>query len=209
MNFTELAGAAGLLLMAVLRRSLAGDTFAVGHFWLGGYQANLEFRLGAVDNHVDVLVAHALQDGLPGRLFVVPGECHIFFAQAGQGGRNLGGVGLGLGLDGNPIERAWVIGDGNCDRVILVAQCISGDGQAQLGHTDYIPGVRHFDGQGFFAALDMQAGHALIGAFGLVPHVNIIGNAARKNFEVSHLAHEWVGGGFPDVQSRWPGIAGG
>ena len=41
--------------------------------------------------YIDMLVAHALQNGLAGGVFVVPGERHIFFAQAGQGRRNFSG----------------------------------------------------------------------------------------------------------------------
>jgi hypothetical protein len=54
--------------------------------------------VGTVDRHVDVLVAHTLQDGLMRDRVVVPGEGHILFAQAGQGRGDLGSIAWVLGV---------------------------------------------------------------------------------------------------------------
>jgi len=83
--FRKLSRAAGLFLVAVLRKSIAGDGFAIWHARLFGEQAGLEFSFSLADRNVDMLVTHALQDGLVGAGLLVPREGHIFFHQAGQG----------------------------------------------------------------------------------------------------------------------------
>ena len=75
---------AGLLLVAVLGAGILGDALAIGDLGLEGGQADLELGLGTPDGNIDMLVAHALQDGLAGGLLVVPAQGHILFAQARQ-----------------------------------------------------------------------------------------------------------------------------
>ena len=45
---------------------------------------NLKFRLSTMHGDINMLVAHALQNGLAGGVFVVPRERHIFFTQTSQ-----------------------------------------------------------------------------------------------------------------------------
>ena len=84
MDFTELAGTTGLLLVAILRSSFTRDPLSIGDLRLLGIQANLEFSLGTVDGDINVLIAHTLQNRLVRDVIVVPGEGHILFTQAGE-----------------------------------------------------------------------------------------------------------------------------
>ncbi len=61
MHFTELARAAGLLLVAVLGGGFLRDALAIGNLRLMRNKAYLEFRLGTMDGCIDVLIAHALE----------------------------------------------------------------------------------------------------------------------------------------------------
>ena len=71
-DFAELARTAGLLLMAVHGVGFLGDAFTVGYLRLGGGKPHLELAFGAPDGHIDMLITHALQDGLTGGRFLIP-----------------------------------------------------------------------------------------------------------------------------------------
>src|SRR5690606_5425856 len=62
-----LAGATSLLLVGVLDLlDLAADGLAVGHLGLADVGLDLELFAHAVDEHLEVQLAHAGDDGLPG-----------------------------------------------------------------------------------------------------------------------------------------------
>ncbi len=73
MHFGELARPASLLLVAVLRVPDLGDRLPVGYLGDLGLEPHLEFGLCLADGHVNMLIAHALEDGLIGAAFLMPG----------------------------------------------------------------------------------------------------------------------------------------
>jgi hypothetical protein len=77
------------------------DGFAVGDLRLADVGFHLELALHAVDEDVEVQLAHALEDGLTGLLVGVDAEGGVFLGQALEGVAHLFLVGLGLGLDGD------------------------------------------------------------------------------------------------------------
>ena len=123
-DFGKLPSAAGLLLVAVLGITVLGDGLPVRHTRLFRIQASLELGFGLADGYVDVLPPHTLEDGLVCAGLLVPGQGHIFFAQAGQGGANLGGIRLSLGGDRNAVEGAGVFRDGKFKGMAAVTKRI-------------------------------------------------------------------------------------
>src|SRR6266496_5196946 len=49
----------------------------------------------------------------------------------------------------------------------------------------------------------MQAGHAFIHTFVLIPYMCIRLDGAREQAEVCHPANEWVSGGLPYISGEW------
>jgi len=88
-----------------------GDGLLIRDLGLGDDDPNLELGFGAADGNVDMLITHTLQNGLQGGVVIVVGQGHILFAEAGQGGRNLGRVGLRFGEYRDAIERVRVSRD--------------------------------------------------------------------------------------------------
>ena len=201
-DLAELARAASLFLVAVLGSRFAGDTFAVWDLRFVGGKSHLELGLCAVQGNVNVLVAHALQNGLVGDAVVVPGEGHILFAETGQGRGDLGGIGLGLGSYGNAIQGRWILGCRDGQGMALVAEGVASGGNSQLRDCGDVACMHDLGRDLFLAALEMQARHALFGALVLVPHVRIRLDRAGEHPEVGHLADERIGCGLPDVGSQ-------
>ena len=99
-HLTELAGAAGLLLVAVLRSRDLGDGLAVRH--LRGIELDvlLELVVHSPLDVVDVLLAHTGKDGLAEFLGILDGDGRILGRDLVQGVAHLGFVVLVDGLDG-------------------------------------------------------------------------------------------------------------
>src|SRR5688572_5865779 len=60
----------------------------------------------------------------------------------------------------------------------------------------------------FLAALEVQARHTLLSVLIWIPHTRIRLNGTREQAEISHLAHEWVGSGLPDIGSQGSRVRG-
>ena len=58
---------------------------------------NLEKMKGATQSYIDMLITHALQNGLMRDRVILPGECHVLFAETGKRWGNLRRIGLSLG----------------------------------------------------------------------------------------------------------------
>ncbi len=86
--------------------STAGaDGLAVSHLRLADVGFDLELALHAVDDDLEVQLAHAGDDGLAGFLVGVHAERRVFLRQLLQRDAHLLLVGLGLGLDGHGDHR--------------------------------------------------------------------------------------------------------
>ena len=102
----ELARAAGLLLVAVddlLDR--LGDRLAVGDLRLADVGVDLELAQHAVDEHLEVQLAHAGDDRLAGLLVGADLEGRVLLGERGERLAQLVLVGLGLRLDGDVDDR--------------------------------------------------------------------------------------------------------
>ena len=101
-----LARAAGLLDVAVLDLlDRLGDRLAVGDLGLADVGVDLELAQHAVDEHLEVQLAHAGDDGLAGLLVGADLERRVLLGQRLQRLAQLVLVGLGLRLDGHVDDR--------------------------------------------------------------------------------------------------------
>ena len=102
----ELAGATGLLDVAVLDRlDRLGDRLAVGHLRLADGGVDVELAHHAVDEDLEVQLAHAGDDGLAGLLVGADAERRVLVGQRLERLAELVLVVLGLRLDGDVDDR--------------------------------------------------------------------------------------------------------
>ena len=100
MNLTELAGAAGLLLVTVLGRGDLGDGLTVRNLRSVKLDVLLELVVDSPLNIVDMLLAHTAEDGLAEFLGVLDRDGRILGRDLVEGVTHLGLVVLVDGLDG-------------------------------------------------------------------------------------------------------------
>ena len=133
----ELTGAAGLLDVAVLDRlDRLGDRLAVGHLRLADRGLDGELALHAVDQHLEVQLAHARDDGLAGLLVGADAERRVLVGQRLERLAELVLVALRLRLDGDVDDRLRELHALEDDRVAAVAQRVAGGRvlEAEPGH---------------------------------------------------------------------------
>ena len=128
---TVLAAAAGLAHEAPVALGGLADRLAVGHLRLADVGGDLELAHHAVDEHVEVQLAHAGDERLAGLLVVVDAERRILLGEPLEGDAELVLVGLRLGLDGDLDDR---LGEGHRledDRVLRIGQRVARVGLLQ------------------------------------------------------------------------------
>ncbi len=206
MDFTKLTRTAGLLFMAIHCSSIFRDGFLVRYFGGLDQQVDLELGFSAADGHIDVLVTHALQNGLQGGSLVEPGQGHIFLTQPGERRTDLGGVGLGLGEDGYLKERMRIYRDRKGQRMASIAQGVAGAGFRQLGHGSNIAAVNIFYREIFNAARNIGGTNAFFHIVGRVPELRIGFDNAGIHAEVGLLTHKRIGSRLPHIGGQRAGI---
>ena len=83
-DFGELAGAAGLFLVAVHGAAGPGNRFLIRHLGHRGFQSQPEFLFQAADGCFDMGSAHAFQNDLSGARLIAPVQCGVLFHQASE-----------------------------------------------------------------------------------------------------------------------------
>ena len=106
LDLRELAGTTGLLLVRVVV-TLDGllDRLAVRDLRLADVRLDAELALHAVDQDVEVQLAHALDDGLTGVGVLLDAERRVLLGELLDRETQLLLVGLGLGLDRDLDDR--------------------------------------------------------------------------------------------------------
>ena len=99
LDLAELAGAARLLLVGVGQLDRLREALAIGDLRSADIGLDLELALHAVDQDVEVELAHALDDRLARFMIGRDAERGILGGQAVERDAHLLLVGLGLGLD--------------------------------------------------------------------------------------------------------------
>ena len=124
-----LAAAAGLAdeLALGVHDGLAGG-LAVGDLRLTDVAINLELATQTVDDDLEVQLAHAGDDGLTGLVVGVDLEGRVLLGELGQAHGHLVLLGLGLGLNGDGDDRGRELDGLEDDRVLLVAEGLTGGG---------------------------------------------------------------------------------
>ena len=132
LDLRELAGTTGLLLVRVVV-ALDGlaDRLAVRHLGLAHVGLDVELALHAVDQDVEVELAHALDDRLTGLLVLLRAEGRVFLSELLDGDTQLLLVGLRLRLDRDLDDRLRERHRLEDDLVRRVAEGVTGGGVLQ------------------------------------------------------------------------------
>ena len=201
-HFGELAVAAGLLFVAVGGFAAALNGLAVGDLRELEADVDLGGGLEVLDGDVDVLFAHALQQGfvrlvvtldVEGR--VALGEAlealdDLVFVAALRGVERIGDDGLRIDL-----TRHGVV-------VLGGAEGVAGGGSFELGDADDAAGADFFDRDLGLALEQDELADAFLGALVQVQHIGVAPDLAGEDAEIRHLADEGVEGALEDVGGR-------
>ena len=122
-----------------------GDGFAVGHLRLADVGVDLELAQHAIDEHLEVQLAHAAHDGLAGLFVGVDAEGRVFVGQRAERLGHLVLIDLGLGLDGD-VDHG--LGEDHLfedDRLLVVAEGVAGLRVLHADGGDDVAGVDAVD----------------------------------------------------------------
>src|SRR4051794_18088220 len=123
-----LARAAGLAHEAALDLlGGAADGLAVGHLRAADVGLDVELAAHAVDQHLEVQLAHAGDLGLPRLLVRLDLEGRVLLGQAAEGDGHLLLVGLGLRLDGDLDDGLGEVDHLELDRRVRSGERVAGD----------------------------------------------------------------------------------
>ena len=133
-----LSGSARLLLVGVVNLGGLGDGLPVGHLRGTNVGLDVELALHAVDNDLEVELAHTSNDGLSGLLVTGEAEGRILGGEADEGVGHLGLVSLSFWLNGNVDDGGGELHLLEDDRVRLVAEGLSGGGVLESDEGDNV-----------------------------------------------------------------------
>ena len=135
LDLRELTRTTGLLLVRVVV-TLDGllDRLAVGHLRLSDVGLDAELALHAVDEDVEVQLAHALDDRLAGLGVELGAEGRVLFGELLDRQTQLLLVGLGLRLDRDLDDGLGERHRLEDDRLVRVGQGVTGGGVLQADH---------------------------------------------------------------------------
>ncbi len=139
-----LAAAAGLLGVLHLAVGRTGQRFLVGDLRTADARLDVELALQAVDDDLEVQLAHAGDDDFAGRLIGLHAEGRILGHQLAKALPELLLVGLGLRLDRERDDRLREVHRLEHDRLLLVADRVAGrdplqpDGRGDVAGVDFL-----------------------------------------------------------------------
>ena len=157
LHFAELAGAARLLLVGVGQLDRPREALAVGHLRRADVGLDLELALHAVDQDLEVKLAHPLDDGLARFMVGRDAERGVLGRQAVERDAHPLLVGLGLGLDRQLDDRVGELHPLEDDRLGRIAQRVAGGGVLHARDGDDVARERLGD---VLAAVGMHQQHA-------------------------------------------------
>ena len=188
---TTTTGLANELAVDVLNGLASGLT--VGDLRLAHVAVNVELALQAVDDDLEVQLAHAGDDGLTGLLIRVNLEGRVFLGELGETNAHLVLLGLGLGLDGDVDDRVSELDGLEDDGVSLVAQGVTGGGGLEAHGSDDVAGGARVAVRTIVGVHLEDAAQTLAVALGGVVDVGASLSGAGVNAEVGQLTDERVG----------------
>ena len=145
LHVAVLAAAAGLLGVPHLAVGGTRQRFLVGDLRLADARLDAELALQAVDDDLEVQLAHAGDDDLPGLLVGLDAEGRVLGHQLLQADAELLLVALGLRLDRQRDDRLREVHRLEHDRLLLVAQRVAGADLLQADGRGDVAGVDLLD----------------------------------------------------------------
>ena len=193
LDVAVLAAAAGLL--GVLHLAIGGprQRFLVGHLRTADGGLDAELALEAVDDDLEVQLAHAGDDDFAGLLIGLDPERRVFGHQLLHARAELFLVGLGLRLDGERDDRLREVHRLEDDRLLLVAHRVAGRDRLQADGRGDVAGVDFLDFLALVRVHLQQAAEALGLLLGRVVDRRAGGHDARVDANERELADERVG----------------
>src|SRR6478735_1849452 len=195
LDLGELARATGLLLVrVVVLEDGTTDRLAVGHLGLADVGLDLELALHAVDEDVEVQLAHAGDDRLAGVLVVVDLEGRVLGRELLDGRAELLLVALGLRLDGDLDDRVRERHRLEDDLLVRVRQRVSGRRVLEADGRVDVAGEGLLDRVLLVGVHLEQLADALLAALGRVDDLRAGGDAAGVHADEGERAEERVRG---------------
>ena len=155
---------------------------------------NLELALHAVNQNVEVQLAHTADNGLAGLLIEVNGEGRVLFGELLDSGTQFLLVSLGLRLNRNLDNRIREVHGLEDDRVVRVTQGVTGGGFLQTDERVDVTGVGVLDRVLLVRVHLEELAHALLLVLGGVEHLLARDSLAGVDAHVGELAEERVDG---------------
>ena len=187
-HVAELAGAAGLLLVAALLGHRLADLLPVGHPGLGQLHLHVEAALELVHQHVHLDVAGGGDHHLVGLGVVHHVKGGVLLVEAAQARGDLVLLAPGLGGDG-PGEVGLGKGDGiQLDELAGVAQGVAGLDAVHLADGADVAAAQLLDLLVLLAPHGVQAAQLLVLAGGGVHQGQVGGEAAGDDLDKGELA---------------------
>jgi len=180
----------------------------VGNLGLTHIRFYLKLTQQTVYDDLQVQLAHAGDDGLAGLLIGVGAESGILLSQLGKAQAHLLLTDFGLRLNGNADNRLWEFHRFQDDRMLGVAQGITGGGVLQAHGTGNITGIA---GLNVFAVVRMHlqnSAHALIVFLHRVIDAGAGIHSTGVHTEEAQLAYIGVGHDLESESGKWRVIAG-
>ena len=171
---------------------MLADRLAVAHLRPPDVGLHLELAQHAVDDHLEVELAHARDAGLGAFLVGADPEGRVLLGQALQGDRHLVLVGLGLWLDRQLDHRLREADVLEHDRLGLVAQRVAGGRVLEPDRRGDVAGADRFDLLAMVGVQLQEAADALLGPLGRVVDVGAGLQRAGVDPEEGQLADERV-----------------
>ena len=152
-----LPGAARLLLVRVDDVGRAGHGLAIGHLRRADIGVDLELALHAVDDDLEMELAHPLDDGLAALVIDRDAERRIFGRKPRERLAHLVLIALGLGLDRDLDDGLGKFHALEHDGRARIAQRVAGRRVLEAGDGDDVAGARFLD---VLAVIGMHLQHA-------------------------------------------------
>src|SRR5436190_2434390 len=193
LHVAVLAAAAGLLGVLHLAVRRTGQRFLVGDLRPADARLDVELAPEAVDDDLEVQLAHAGDDHFTGGLVRLHAEGRILVHQLAEALAELFLVRLGLRLDRERDDRLREVHRLEHDRLLLVADRVAGRHGAEPDGRGDVPGVDFLDLFALVRVHLQQAPDALALLLGRVVDRRPRGEDARVDADEGQLADERVG----------------
>ena len=201
MNLAELAGTARLFLVAVLCGSHLGDGLAVGDSRSAELYGHLVLIEESPFHEVDMLLAHALDDGLLELLGVNDHDCRILCGYLVQGLAELLVILLLDGLDGETYLGCRELDRNHRDVGARSAEGGVGLCRTKLDGTADVTGAELVDGLFLLACNRVERGESLLVSGNGILEVLTESDDAGHNLEISNLTEVLLKLGLVDEES--------